>query len=132
MLLVTTDAGAQECQSRNAASADARSSREAALAYVAAVNAAEARAQKEERGYAALDKLSGVPSVPVGFIPKLLFEQWSYALSLKDYFDPCGRAFFSDERGIIYEAYPHSPVNQISGGLTAGPSQGEGSGADDR
>jgi hypothetical protein len=31
---------------------------------------------------------------------------WSYVLSLKDLLDPCGFTLFSDEHGVIYEAYP--------------------------
>jgi hypothetical protein len=130
LLVAPTVAAAQECQSRNAGSADARARQLSAIAYVEAVNAAEARSQKQDGRYAPLDKLSGVPSVPVGFVAKLLLDQWSYVLSLKDFFDPCGRALFSDERGIVYEAYPHSPANQTSDGSTKVPSQGEGSGTD--
>ena len=56
-----------------------------------------------------------MPSAPVGFIPKLLFDQWSYVVSLKDYFDACGFALFSDERGVIYEAHPRAVARPQSG-----------------
>ena len=77
-----------------------------------------------------LDDRNPSCSVPVGFVPKLLFDQWSHVLSVKDFFDPCGRALFSEERGIVYEAYPHSPASRTSGGPTKVPSQGDGSGVD--
>jgi len=41
-----------------------------------------------------------------GFLPRLLFDRWPYLIGLKDFVDPCGFILFSDERGVIYEAYP--------------------------
>jgi len=40
----------------------------------------------------------------VGFVPRLIVNQWGYLISLKDIFDVCGFALFSDEQGVIYES----------------------------
>ena len=53
-----------------------------------------------------LNEASGIDRTPVGFLPRLLFDRWAYLISLKDFFDPCAFTLFSDERGVIYEAYP--------------------------
>jgi hypothetical protein len=132
LLGTVSSVSAQECQPRSAGFADAGVRREDAIAYVSAINAAQARVQKQEGRYAPLEKLSGLPSIPVGFIPKLLFDQWSYMLSLKDFFDTCGRILFSDERGIVYDGYPHTPATQTSDRSMEVPSQGEGSDANHR
>ena len=50
--------------------------------------------------------MRGLSSTPVGFIPTFLYDEWSYIVSLKDYFDGCGFALFSDERGVIYHSHP--------------------------
>jgi len=36
-------------------------------------------------------------------------------VSLKDYFDACGFALFSDQRGVIYEAHPRAVASPQSG-----------------
>jgi hypothetical protein len=115
VLLITSAAHAQECRPAGDDSPERRARRAAAGEYIAAVNAAQTRVQQHEGRYALLHELSGVPSAPVGFIPKLLVDQWSYMISLKDYFDRCGLALFSDERGLIYEAHPSSTLGERNG-----------------
>lgn len=110
VMLTTSPAGAQPCLRGLAESAEEQNRRDAGVRYLAAINAAQARTQKETGKYAPLSELPGLPPTPIGFIPKLLFDQWSYLISLKDYFDPCGLALFSDERGIVYEGQPRALV----------------------
>ena len=74
--------------------------------HTPAVNSAQMQLQ-EPRGESTRlgnEALTNMPSAPVGFVPKLLIDRWSYIVSLKDYFDVCGFALFSDERGVIYES----------------------------
>ena len=113
-LLTASSAAAQTCSQGNDVSGDTRARRDSAMRYLIAVNAAEGRAQRQTGRYTSLSELSGLPSVPVGFVPKLLFDQWSYVISLKDFFDPCEFAFFSDDRGMVYEAYPQAPRTPTS------------------
>jgi hypothetical protein len=115
MLMTTPSARAQECPPGGADAAEGRARREAAIEYIMAINRSQNRAQKQGGKYESLNELSGVPSAPVGLIPKLLFDQWSYMVSLKDYFDACGFALFSDERGVIYEAHPRIVTSPKSG-----------------
>jgi len=104
MLLTSAGAHGEEClpQGIDAAS---RVRRDAALAYLSAVNSAQMQQQRQGGKYAPLNELTNIPSAPVGFVPKLLIDRWSYIVTLKDYFDVCGFALFSDERGVIYEAH---------------------------
>ena len=81
-LLTASSAAAQTCSQGNDVSGDTRARRDSAMRYLIAVNAAEARAQRQTGRYTSLSELSGLPSVPVGFVPKLLFDQWSYVISL--------------------------------------------------
>ena len=97
---------AQNCPVTNVESADQRTRRDDAVQYLIAINTAQARSQSENGRFVALGDIQGLPSTPVGFIPKLLHDQWSYIVSLKDYFDACGFALFSDERGVIYQSHP--------------------------
>ena len=87
-------------------SSDNRPRRDSAVNYLAAVNRAQAHFQRERGTYGSLSDLPSLPTAPMGLIPRLLHEQWSYMIILKDFFDGCGLAYFSDERGIIYEARP--------------------------
>ena len=96
--------------------AASRVRRDAAIAYLAAVNSAQTQRQNQVGRYAPLNELTNVPSTPVGFVPKLLIDRWSYIVSLKDYFDVCGFALFSDERGVIYEARSVTRPGVDSGG----------------
>ena len=78
-----------------------------------------AEATAEAKGkYAPLNELTNMPSAPVGFVPKLLIDRWSYIVTLKDYFDVCGFALFSDERGVIYEAHSVTLAGVDAGGAS--------------
>ena len=100
------NAFAQNCPATNVQSADQRARRDDAVQYLIAINTAQSRSQSEGGRFVALGDIRDLPSTPVGFIPKLLHDQWSYIVSLKDYFDACGFALFSDERGVIYQSHP--------------------------
>ena len=106
ILVAVPNAFAQNCPVTNVESADQRARRDDAVQYLIAINTVQARSQSERGRFVALSDMQGLPSTPVGFIPKLLQDQWSYIVSLKDYFDACGFALFSDERGVIYESHP--------------------------
>jgi len=104
MSLTSAGAHGQECLTRDI-DATSRMRRDTAIAYLAAVNTAQMQRQKQAGKYALLNELTNVPSAPVGFVPRLLIDRWSYIVSLRDYFDVCGFVLFSDERGVIYEAH---------------------------
>jgi hypothetical protein len=106
MVFAAPNTSAQNCLVTNVEPADQRARRDNAVRYLVAINMAQARSQSEEGRFVPLRDIQGLPSTPVGFIPKLLYDQWSYIVSLKDYFDNCGFALFSDERGVIYESHP--------------------------
>ena len=114
-LVVPPNASAQDCLVTNVESVDQRARRDDAVQYLIAINTAQARSQSEGGRFVALGDIQGLPSTPVGFIPKLLYDQWSYIVSLKDYFDACGFALFSDERGVIYQSHPW-PVRSATTG----------------
>jgi len=59
-----------------------------------------------------LHELRELPPLPVGFVPKLMTDQWSYVMSLTDLFDPCGAAMFLDERGVVYHGHPRSKTDK--------------------
>ena len=126
-LMAAANAFAQNCPLSNVEAAAQRARRDDAVQYLIAINTAQARSQSESGRFVALGDLQALPSTPVGFIPKLLNDHWSYIVSLKDYFDACGFALFSDERGVIYESHPrpvpaattedgHKEVTPSSGG----------------
>jgi type II secretory pathway pseudopilin PulG len=106
-VVAAPNAVAQNCPVTNVEPADQRARRDDAVQYLIAINTAQARFQSESGRFVSLGDIQGLPSTPVGFIPKLLHDQWSYIVSLKDYFDACGFALFSDERGVIYQSHPH-------------------------
>ena len=117
VLLLPTSVQAQECLHKGGESADQRARREAAIRYLETVNRAQATSQQAQGTYVPLNETAGIDRTPIGFLPRLLFDRWAYLISLKDFFDPCGFTLFSDERGVIYEAYPtaiseseHPPV----------------------
>jgi hypothetical protein len=122
-LLAGADAGAQSCAPDLPVTAAQRARRGAAVEFLGAVNAAESRAHAAGDRYAALADLPGLPAAPVGFVPRLTFDQWSYAVSVKDLFDACGFALFTDSEGTIYEAHaasaPDTPGESDSGGAPA-------------
>ena len=106
-LLVVSNANAQDCRP----SGDQRYSwqrREAAVRYLERLHAAELQSQTERGRFVPLHELSGLGSPPVGFVPRLVLDQWSYLVRLIDVFDPCGFALFLDDQGVIYEAHPQA------------------------
>jgi hypothetical protein len=114
LLALAWPAGAQQCLHGPDESASERARREAALAFVDQVNAAQKMAQDTQGAYVALGDAVSPGDVPLGFVPRLTVDQWSYTISLKDLFDPCGFAFFSDQDGRVYEARPVSRAGDAS------------------
>jgi hypothetical protein len=108
LMLTGTPAAAQECRAGDGSgatqTAEGQRRHDAAVQYLARVHAAQQQAHAEGGRYVPLHQLRAVPAPPVGFIPRLVADQWSYAVSLKDLFDPCGFALFSDEHGVVYES----------------------------
>ncbi len=104
-------------------SASERARREEALAFVDRVNAAQREAQQTQGTFIPLADAVPPGDVPLGFVPRLTIDRWSYAISLKDLFDPCGFALFSDQDGRVYEARPASRA----GGASAEAPGGSGS-----
>jgi hypothetical protein len=105
-LVPAPNAFARNCPVTNVDPLDQRVRRDDAFQYLIAINTAQARSQSESGKFVAVGDIRGLPSTPVGFIPKLLHDRWSYIVSLKDYIDACGFALFSDERGVIYQSHP--------------------------
>ncbi len=106
LLVLARAAEAQQCLHAADESASERARREAAVAFVDRLNAAQKNAQATQGAYVALSDAVSLGDVPLGFVPRLTFDRWSYAVSLKDLFDPCGFALFSDQDGVVYEARP--------------------------
>ena len=117
MLLTSAGAHGEDCLPQDIDAAN-RVRRDAALAYLSAVNSAQLQQQRQRGKYAPLNELTNMPSAPVGFVPKLLIDRWSYIVTLKDYFDVCGFALFSDERGVIYEAHSVTLAGVDAGGAS--------------
>ena len=117
MLLTSAGAHGEECRPHDIDAAS-RVRRDAALAYLSAMNSAQMQQQRQGGKYAPLNELANMPSAPVGFVPKLLIDRWSYIVTLKDYFDVCGFALFSDERGVIYEAHSVTLPGVEAGGAS--------------
>jgi hypothetical protein len=111
LLFSASGVQAQECLHQANESVNERARREAAVRYLATVNQGQAASQRMQGAYLPLGEAAEIGSVPLGFLPRLVFDRWGYLVSLKDFFDPCGFALFSDERGVIYESYP-SPLNR--------------------
>mgnify|MGYP003575036549 CR=1 FL=1 len=91
MLLTSAGAHGEECLSQDIDAAS-HVRRDAALAYLSAANSAQKQQQRQGGNHAPLNELTNMPSAPVGFVPKLLIDRWSYIVTLKDYFDVCGFA----------------------------------------
>ena len=102
-LLVVSSATAQDCRPKGD-QAYSQQRREAAVRYLELLHAAELQSQTERGRFAPLNDLPGLVSAPVGFVPRLVLDQWRYMVRLTDLFDPCGFALFLDDQGVIYEA----------------------------
>lgn len=77
-----------------------------AVAFIRAVNTAQARAHAGLGVYQPLSALPNLPSVPDGFTAALAANDDVYAAAVKDTSDPCGYALFSDQTGLIYSGRP--------------------------
>jgi hypothetical protein len=99
-------AQAPRCLQDASDAAQQRTRREAAVRYLQQVNMAQASSWQERRTYVPLAVAVGSHSIPFGFIARLIFDQWSYIITLKDVLSPCGASFFSDQDQVIYEAQP--------------------------
>ena len=133
LVLADVPVAAQECGAPGALSsatgvAATERRRDAAATYLGVVHAAQGRAHAAGGRYLPLHELPNLPAAPLGFIPRLIAGQWSYAISLKDLFDACGFALFSDEQGTVYEAVPRRihavpprpPGNALEAGTVSG------------
>ena len=80
--------------------------RQDAIRFLVSFNQLQADSQRRTGTYSALSELSTASTIPVGFVPRLVFDRWAYVVTLSDLFDRCGVSLMSDERGGIYEARP--------------------------
>jgi hypothetical protein len=99
-------AQAQQCLHQSNESAGERLRRQAAVKFVDAVNLAQARRQRDTGRYASLADIQQAAAAPLGFVPRLVLDQFGYAIRVTDALDPCGFALFSDERAVVFEAHP--------------------------
>lgn len=106
LLLMSVPAQAQRCLHGVTESAGERSRRQAAVRFVEELNSVQVRQHQQQGRYAALSEVRETSSAPVGFVPRLIFDRFGYLLKVTDLFDPCGFALFSDEQGVVFEAYP--------------------------
>jgi hypothetical protein len=91
-----------------------------AAAYLNALHAAESRAFAEEGRYLPLHEIGDLAALPVGFVPRLIADQWGYIVSLNDLFDTGGFAMFLDDRGTIYDTVAR-PQRQADPALQSRP-----------
>lgn len=116
LLAYAQAAAAQQCLHGPDESASERRRREEALQFVVRVNAAQMAALQAQGAYVALADAVPAGEVPLGFVPRLTVDRWSYAISVKDLFDPCGFAVFSDQDGRVYEGRPAAlPARAVEG-----------------
>ena len=84
--------------------------RQAAIAFVQQLNDVQTRLERERGSYVALAEAVSAADVPIGFVPRLIFDRWGYTITLKDTLDACGYSLFSDQHGTIYEGRPVARV----------------------
>lgn len=106
LLLTVTIGQAQTCLHGPEESPAQRARRNAAIRFVQQVNDAEEKLRLQNRKFGHLDELPGIDAPPVGFVPRLTVDDWSYSIVLKDFFDDCGFIVFSDQDRVIYEGQP--------------------------
>jgi hypothetical protein len=110
MLLSARPTLAESCLHGPDESNPERDRRNAAITFLAQVNAAEAKLERERGMYVALMDAVKVAAIPLSFVARLTFDRWSYIVTLKDTLDPCRYSLFSDQDGMIYQAQPLPPA----------------------
>jgi hypothetical protein len=105
-LMWAPGADAQQCLHAEGESAAERTRRDDAVGYLVSINAAQTRSQQSDGRYLSLTEIGSARTVPLGFVPRLVVDRWSYIISLKDLFDSCGFTLFTDEHGVIYQSHP--------------------------
>jgi hypothetical protein len=113
-LLCAAGADAQQCLHRDGESTAERVRRDDAVRYLISVNAAQTRSQQSDGRYLSLTEIGSTRTAPLGFVPRLVVDRWSYIISLKDLFDLCGFTLFTDEHGVIYESHPSQVAQRES------------------
>lgn len=99
-------AGAQTCLHGDGESASARRRRLEAVRYIQDVHAAQTRLARERGTFVPLGEAVPASAVPLGFVPRLTYDRFGYAILVRDALDPCGFTLFSDQDGVIYEGRP--------------------------
>ena len=79
--------------------------RKAAVQFVRAVNTEENEAMEATGQYQPLATLN-LPATPDGFLLAFGESVAGYIVVLKDTYDPCSFALFSDQEGLIYTGQP--------------------------
>ena len=92
---------------RDESTAD-RSRRDAAVALLKAINAAQSQALQRSRGFRPLAELPNLPATPDGFRLRFYVSDAGYVASLKDQRDSCYFGVFTDEAGWVYDSSPLS------------------------
>jgi hypothetical protein len=113
LVLLATDTEGQHCLHGGNESPEKRLRRRATVGFVADVNGAHSQWHRETGKYASLGELRQSYGAPFGFVPGLVVDQFGYALKVTDALDPSSFSFFSDERGIIFEAHPVTVAERI-------------------
>ncbi|PYR20046.1 MAG: hypothetical protein DMF94_13255 [Acidobacteria bacterium] len=80
--------------------------RHGALRVARQVNTVENAIHSQGQRYRSWNELSEVSAPPEGFHAQLSTDGITYAFSIKDTWDACHFAFFSDQEGVIYTAVP--------------------------
>ncbi len=112
-LIFPANVHAQECLHTSNESSDQQARRQAAVEYLTQLNLAQMKSHQDRGRFLALNETPRADSIPVGFVVRLVVDQWSYLVSLQDFFDPCGFTLFTSDRGVIYGAYPTSVGRMI-------------------
>jgi hypothetical protein len=124
LAVVPTPASSQGCSPSDVSrvqDVQARQRRAAAVKYLEGVDVARLRAQDQVGRFASLHELRNLPALPVGFVPKLLADQYSYVVSIKDLFDSCGLALLIDDRGAVYVGQPWATPGADGSGDNGNP-----------
>lgn len=121
LLLIAAACQAQTCLHGPDESREEQARRAAAVRFVQRVNDAELVLRGKEGRFDNLFNLRGVDAPPVGFVPRVTFDSWSYTIVAKDTFDPCRFSLFSDQDGIIYEGRPVAGSGPASSARRSSP-----------